>query len=489
MIEMMDDQLISRLEAEETDALEELIRRYSQTVWRIAISITQNYHDAQDVMQETFMKVIKERGNIKWEKFEGWLKKVTINTAKDRIRRKNRERRRFIPLDQVDEGRLPIWLGEDDEKERVLRCLMEVIRELPEEDRKLLEERYVGGIGYEQMMREREMSFHQLKNKLYRLKVQIREEVRRRLRGIYSLIGLKGLEVMVMEGWKKVMISLVIVLIVAGGGGIVIWRHMGGEKIEGVGAGAKAKGGLVGENASTGSVQPRREDKGDELTFDEFNRLLDELFSIEDDEGTETTEVTFLLTPNSPKVRARPQEEKIAIGQRDETVSLSEEVKKQIADIILTLSDHKQRLESLLDQCDQLIEDVESGRISDPEFSREFEDRMNKRIEVSRKIASYAIELKKLISDGVKIIKYRSFDELYGLYMVGYTITIDSKVGEIIPEIKEYLPLQLATGSIPEDENLTFSDAYRISLQRLKEGKVNKEMLNEYPHVEFTEIK
>jgi len=114
---------------------------------------------------------------------------------------------------------------------------------------------------------------------------------------------------------------------------------------------------------------------------------------------------------------------------------------------------------------------------------------MNKRIEVSRKIASYAIELKKLISDGVKIIKYRSFDELYGLYMVGYTITIDSKVGEIIPEIKEYLPLQLATGSIPEDENLTFSDAYRISLQRLKEGKVNKEMLNEYPHVEFTEIK
>ena len=55
---MMDEQLIRRLIAKEEDALEELIRRCSPTVWKIALAITKNYHDAQDVTQETLLKVI-----------------------------------------------------------------------------------------------------------------------------------------------------------------------------------------------------------------------------------------------------------------------------------------------------------------------------------------------------------------------------------------------------------------------------------------------
>ena len=50
--------MIRRLIAKEEDALEELIRRCSPTVWKIALAITKNYHDAQDVTQETLLKVI-----------------------------------------------------------------------------------------------------------------------------------------------------------------------------------------------------------------------------------------------------------------------------------------------------------------------------------------------------------------------------------------------------------------------------------------------
>jgi RNA polymerase sigma-70 factor, ECF subfamily len=71
------------------DAYGTLVARYSQTVFRVAFRITGNEHDAEEVVQETFL-----RGYQKLEDFEGranmstWFYRIAANCALDLVRRK-----------------------------------------------------------------------------------------------------------------------------------------------------------------------------------------------------------------------------------------------------------------------------------------------------------------------------------------------------------------------------------------------------------------
>lgn len=65
-------------------SIEILLKMYSETVYRLAYSRTRNQHDAEDIMQEVFMKYIKADMQFHDEEHrKAWLIKVTINTAKN----------------------------------------------------------------------------------------------------------------------------------------------------------------------------------------------------------------------------------------------------------------------------------------------------------------------------------------------------------------------------------------------------------------------
>lgn len=61
-----------------------IIEEYGDMVYKIAISHTYNKMDAEDVFQETFMRLVKYRYSIKnAEHLKAWLIRVTINCCKD----------------------------------------------------------------------------------------------------------------------------------------------------------------------------------------------------------------------------------------------------------------------------------------------------------------------------------------------------------------------------------------------------------------------
>lgn len=65
---------------------EEIIRKYSSTVYKIAFSITSNPSDADDVFQNVFMAYIKKHPKFKDESHEkAWFIKVTINKSKNHM--------------------------------------------------------------------------------------------------------------------------------------------------------------------------------------------------------------------------------------------------------------------------------------------------------------------------------------------------------------------------------------------------------------------
>lgn len=64
--------------------VDHILNKYARTVYRLALSRTKNTHDAEDILQEVFMKYMK--ANIDFESEDhrkAWLIRVTINSSKN----------------------------------------------------------------------------------------------------------------------------------------------------------------------------------------------------------------------------------------------------------------------------------------------------------------------------------------------------------------------------------------------------------------------
>lgn len=66
--------------------LEKAISQYADMIYRIAVAITGNKADADDVFQETFLRLVKNQGKIQSEEhLKAWLIKVAGNCAKSMV--------------------------------------------------------------------------------------------------------------------------------------------------------------------------------------------------------------------------------------------------------------------------------------------------------------------------------------------------------------------------------------------------------------------
>lgn len=65
---------------------EELIKKYSDMVYRLAYSRTHNTHDAEDITQDVFLKYYKTKQQFNCEEHrKAWLIRVTVNTGKSLV--------------------------------------------------------------------------------------------------------------------------------------------------------------------------------------------------------------------------------------------------------------------------------------------------------------------------------------------------------------------------------------------------------------------
>ncbi|HSK08776.1 MAG TPA: sigma-70 family RNA polymerase sigma factor [Vicinamibacterales bacterium] len=79
-------------------AFQRLVERHSLAVFHLAFRLTGNESDAEDVVQETFLKVYRELKRFEARSsFRTWLHRVTVNCSYDLLRR--RPRHRFEPIE------------------------------------------------------------------------------------------------------------------------------------------------------------------------------------------------------------------------------------------------------------------------------------------------------------------------------------------------------------------------------------------------------
>lgn len=71
---------------------EAIVRDHSARVYRLALHLTGNPHDAEDLTQDVFVRVFNSLGTYTPGTFEGWLHRITTNLFLDRMRRRKRIR-------------------------------------------------------------------------------------------------------------------------------------------------------------------------------------------------------------------------------------------------------------------------------------------------------------------------------------------------------------------------------------------------------------
>ncbi|HKU20502.1 MAG TPA: sigma-70 family RNA polymerase sigma factor [Terriglobales bacterium] len=169
-------------------AFGELVKRYDRNVFRIALHITQNREDAEDVVQDAFLKAYENLEQFQGQsKFYTWLVRIAVNEALMKLRRRRPER--MVSLDQevqTEEDSMPRevadWSPNPEQlyNQAELRDILgKTIQGLPPSFRTVFVLRDVEGLSTEETAQALELSVPAVKSRLLRARLQLRERLNR----------------------------------------------------------------------------------------------------------------------------------------------------------------------------------------------------------------------------------------------------------------------------------------------------------------------
>ena len=183
--------LVNRARGGDVEAFEKLVRQYDRQVFRIAQHITQNREDAEDVVQDAFLKAYEKLDQFQGNsKFYTWLVRIAVNESLMRLRKRRTGRMVSIDEDvETDEGSMPRDLADwapdpeqmygQSEMEEILR---KTIQGLPPGFRVVFVLRDVEGLSTEETAESLGLSIPAVKSRLLRARLQLRERLSRYFR-------------------------------------------------------------------------------------------------------------------------------------------------------------------------------------------------------------------------------------------------------------------------------------------------------------------
>jgi RNA polymerase sigma factor (sigma-70 family) len=178
---MTDEQIISRVRGGETRFFEELVRRYQDPVFAMALRFIGHRGDAEDVAQEVFLRVHRSLDGFKGDaKFSTWLYRITFNLSADWLRRNRKADRKAAGIEEagdVADGRVNIETGvlDSEERDRVNRAL----DGLDEKYRHVVVLLYYQKMSYEQIASVLGVPLKTVETRLYRARRLLREALLR----------------------------------------------------------------------------------------------------------------------------------------------------------------------------------------------------------------------------------------------------------------------------------------------------------------------
>jgi RNA polymerase sigma-70 factor (ECF subfamily) len=178
--------LVNAARGGDVGAFEQLVKKYDRNVFRIANHITQNREDAEDVVQDAFLKAFQNLGQFQGQsKFYTWLVRIAVNEALMRLRRRRPER--MVSLDEdinTGEDTIPRevadWSPNPEQlynQSELREILQKTIQGLPPSFRTVFVLRDVEGLSTEETADALNLSIPAVKSRLLRARLQLRERL------------------------------------------------------------------------------------------------------------------------------------------------------------------------------------------------------------------------------------------------------------------------------------------------------------------------
>jgi RNA polymerase sigma-70 factor (ECF subfamily) len=180
--------LVERARDGDAQAFAELIRKYERRIYRMARNITQNDEDAEDVLQEAFLKAYEHLDSFQGQsKFYTWLTRIAVNESLMKLRKRKTDR--TVSLDdsiETDEEpiarEIAVWDGNPEMKysQAELRELLDkAIAGLKPIFRTVFVLRDVEELSTEETAEALGLSVAAVKSRLLRARLQLREKLTR----------------------------------------------------------------------------------------------------------------------------------------------------------------------------------------------------------------------------------------------------------------------------------------------------------------------
>ena len=183
--------LVARAKNGDVDAFSELVTHYERRVFRMAKQITQNDDDAEDVLQETFLKAYTHLDNFQGNsKFYTWLVRIAVNEALMKLRKRRSDR--TVPLDEpINTGEdemvreIAVWDENPEEsysREELSSVLNEAVQSLKPAYRTVFVLRDIEELSIEETAEALNLSISAVKSRLLRARLQLREKLTRQFK-------------------------------------------------------------------------------------------------------------------------------------------------------------------------------------------------------------------------------------------------------------------------------------------------------------------
>ncbi len=183
--------LVAQARAGDSQAFTELVNHYERKIYRLAKNITQNNEDAEDVLQEAFLKAYEHLDTFQGNsKFYTWIVRIAVNEALMKLRKRKSDR--TVPLDEpMDLGEetvtreIAVWEDNPEQRysrEEMQRILDEAVDTLKPDFRTVFVLRDIEELSTEEAAEALGISIAAVKSRLLRARLALREKLTRQFK-------------------------------------------------------------------------------------------------------------------------------------------------------------------------------------------------------------------------------------------------------------------------------------------------------------------
>jgi RNA polymerase sigma-70 factor (ECF subfamily) len=177
-----DEELVKRAQADDERAFGELVTRYESKVYSLAMKMLRNPEDAEDVLQDTFLRAYRGIKSFKGNStFSTWIYRITANSALMRLRKKQLPQ---VSIEDSDEREAPIsiadWAPGPAEQllnQEMQKTMDEAIESLPPEFRQVFILRDVEELSNADVAEILDLSVAAVKSRLHRARLKVRNRL------------------------------------------------------------------------------------------------------------------------------------------------------------------------------------------------------------------------------------------------------------------------------------------------------------------------